>query len=87
MKERFYIHFETKPTYNELKNLFCKCDEYEPILATSYLVSVDQSTLHEQFREIVRNCFPHSRFVIAKVNRFYQYDECPYIKVTWNTQK
>lgn len=86
MKERFYIHFDTKPSYDELKKVFSRCEEYEPVLTTSYLVSVDQSTLGVQFREIVRECFPHSKFVIAKVNRFYQYDECPYIKVTWSHQ-
>ena len=83
MKARFYLHFETKPTYAELEKLFQKCEEYEPVLGTSYLISVHLDDFHEPFRDIVRDCFPHSRFVLAKVSNFYEYTECPYIKVTW----
>lgn len=83
MKARFYLHFETKPPYGELEKLFQRCEEYEPVLAGSYLISVQLDAFHEPFRDIVRDLFPHSRFVLAKVSNFYEYDECPYIKVTW----
>lgn len=78
---RYYIHFETKPSFQELDVFFEKCVEYEPVLATSYYVVIDPDTAPISFPDFARQCFRRYRFVILPVGKqIYRYGETNYVK-------
>lgn len=67
MKQKYYLHFETKPSFSELDRCFEKCLAYQPILATSYYLEIDASSLHQPVRDFVQECFPRYAFVLVRV--------------------
>lgn len=66
MRQKYYLHFETKPSFSELDRFFAKCLAYQPIFATSYFVEIDTSVLHETVRDFAQDCFPRYAFVLTR---------------------
>lgn len=67
MKFQYYLHFETKPSFEELDVFFQKCTEYHPILATSYFVEIDTDDLRQTAREFAHECFPRYTYIFTRV--------------------
>lgn len=79
--KRYYIHFETKPSFDELDVLFKKCIQYEPVMATSYYLVIDPSAVPGFFHDFAKQCFPRYRFAIMPVGKaIYRYGESHYVK-------
>ncbi len=64
----YYLHFENKPSFVELDQLFQKCMTYQPVLYSSYLISIDQDEISPKTaKELVLDCFQRACFVLCRL--------------------
>ena len=80
LRDKYYIHFETKPTFPELDAFFSRCEQYEPVMATSYYVVPKMGNRRESFHYYAMSCFPRYRFVLCKASWLWEHGETGFIK-------
>lgn len=66
MRQSFYLHFETKPSFAELDALFNQCVFHQPIMATSYCVIFETEGRKMAFFDLVHQCFPRYHYVVMQ---------------------
>lgn len=81
MRQNFYLHFETKPSFAELDTLFDFCEKYEPVMSNSYILVFDTTGQKACFFDIVHQCFPRYRYVVLQFasKNIRQNREAPYV--------
>ena len=77
----YYLHFETKPSFDELDVLFEQCSSYEPIMASSYTVAYDTEGKRSSFFDLVHQCFPRYHYAVMQFgkNNFRHFREAGYV--------
>lgn len=81
MKQNFYLHFETKPSFSELDRLFDCCEAYEPVMANSYVLVFNTDGKQTSFFDLIHQIFPRQRYALVQfaANKFRQTKETPYV--------
>lgn len=64
-EKHIYIHFETKPSIEQLAKYFRKYPAYRKLYASSYMFSVPYSTLAHELYDWADECFKYDEHVLC----------------------
>ena len=83
--EKYFLQFETKPSFAELDELFKYCLAYEPVFSTSYSIEIDPEVKQEYFPDIVHRLFKRYPYALCNLKTsgsVHRNFETPYIKTS-----
>lgn len=64
-EKHIYIHFESKPSLEQLGRYFSKYPAYRKVFSTSYSFTVDPPIGFDELQDWAKQCFPHNEYVIC----------------------
>lgn len=66
---KYFLQFETKPSFAELDVLFAYCTAYEPVLSTSYAIEIDPEAKQAYFPDIVHELFARYSYALCDLKK------------------